>query len=461
MLHPLVALWMLIAIIFIFAASRNKAIAAFLLAVFTIPVGQVIVLGGVHFTVLRILIIAGLVRRISFAGSGVRNKFPGGFNGIDLVVVLWTVSALTILSLQWMRMDAFIHNLGDFLDALGGYLVVRSLIPDGDAIRRAIKALAIVCVIQGVCMVNEQITHVNVFGYLGGMSAGVTVRDGHIRSEGVMGCLYAGAFSGAVIPLFLWLWTDKKSRTIAYVGLVGASAMVAASYSSTSWMALGGTLLGLAFWPMRKKMRWVRWGLALSLITVHLVMKAPVWALIARIDLTGSSSGFHRYMLVDNCIRHFSDWWLLGYRYFNNWGWDMWDLCNQFVVAALTGGLSTLIFYVLIFTRSFGAIGRGRKRVSGNRNQEWLFWCFGTTLFANVVAHFGINYMAQMMMTIFPSLACISVALFEATRVKNYQSAPITTDAAYAFVGQERYIESPASGVDVLSHRFVDGERLA
>jgi len=36
---------------------------------------------------------------------------------------------LVILSLQWMNMQALIHNLGDFLDAVGGYLVVRFLIP--------------------------------------------------------------------------------------------------------------------------------------------------------------------------------------------------------------------------------------------------------------------------------------------------------------------------------------------
>ena len=149
-------------------------------------------------------------------------------------------------------------------------------------------------------------------------------------------------------------------------------------------------------------------------MTLHLVMKAPVWALIAHIDLTGSSSGDHRYKLMDNCIRHFSDWWLLGYKYYNDWGWDMWDLCNQFVVIALTGGLLTLIFYIAIFKRSFAAIGTARKQVNGDRAREWLLWCLGVDLFANVVSHFGINYMAQLMMSVFPLLACISVAAYEA-----------------------------------------------
>ena len=137
-------------------------------------------------------------------------------------------------------MQALIHNLGDFLDAIGGYLVVRFLIPDGEAIRRTIKTLAVVCVIQGICMINEQIIHRNIFGYLGGMLLTVTVRDGKIRSEGVMGCLYAGVFAGVSIPMFLWLWTQAKSRLTAFAGLVGATAMAITSNSSTSLMAVGG-----------------------------------------------------------------------------------------------------------------------------------------------------------------------------------------------------------------------------
>src|ERR1019366_7815741 len=329
MLHPLVAVWMLIAIVLILTFPRKTAITPFLIAVFTIPVGQVVVLGGLHFTVLRILILAGLARCATFRRSSSRGKFPGGFNAVDRVAVLWTVSALVILSLQWMRMAAVIHSLGDFLDALGGYVVVRFLISDGEAILRTIKALAAVCTIQGACMINEQITHLNVFGFLGGTSLAVTVRDGKIRSEGVMGCIYAGVFAGVLIPLLLWLWTEGKSRMAACAGLAGATAMVITSNASTSWMAFGGSLVGLGFWPLRKRVRLIRWGFALTLVALHLVMHGPVWALIARVDLTGSSSSEHRYYLVDACIRHFSDWWLLGYRYYNEWGWGMWDTCNQ------------------------------------------------------------------------------------------------------------------------------------
>ena len=412
-LHPLVAVWMILSVMLILVLRRNKIIVPFLLSFFLIPLGQVVVLGGLHFPVQRILIMAGLARMIARKGS--EALFPGGFSGLDRVVVLWTVSAFLVVSLQWMELQPFIKFVGDFLDSLGGYLVARFLIPDREALRRTLKVLAAICVIQGVCMLSEQFTLQNVFAFAGAHSP--TLRDGHIRSEGALGNLWAGAFAGVSIPLFLWLWTERKSKTAAAAGFAGATAMVFATYASTSWLAYGASLLALGLWPLRNQMRLVRWGIAVTLVGLHLVMHGPVWSLIEKIDLTGGSSSYHRYMLVDNCIRHFSDWWLLGYKNYGNWGFDMWDLCNQFVAMALTGGLMTLVLFIAIYTWSFGAIGNARKQVSGDRNQEWFLWCLGAVMFANAVASFGINYMLQLQTFLFTVLASISVATFGAKQV--------------------------------------------
>jgi len=411
-LHLPVAVGMLIAIVLILILPRRKAITPFLLAFFTIPVYEQLVLGGVHLTMLQILILTVLGRMAAFRGTSSEKRFAGGFNALDKVVVLWSLLELTMFCLQFMETQALIRGLAGLIESLGGYLAARFLIPDREALRRTIRAMAIICVIQGASMVSEQFTHQNVFSFLGKWPP--PIRDGHVRSEGIMGSLYGGVFAGVLIPLFLWLWTERKSRMAACAGLVGATAMVWASHASTSWMAYGASIVGLGFWPLRRQMRLVRWGLVAMLVGLHLVMHGPVWSLIEKVDLTGGSSSYHRYMLVDNCIRHFGDWWLIGYKYYGSWGFDMWDLCNQFVVAALTGGLVTLVLYIMIFTRSFGAIGTARKKVSGNRRQEWLLWCLGADLFANIVAHFGINYMVELMMSFFPLLACISVATFEA-----------------------------------------------
>lgn len=414
MLHPVVAVWMLVAIVLILTLPRKKAILPFLLACFTIPMAQVVLIGPLHFPVLRILILTALCRTFAEGGAALTRRFPGGFNRLDTVVVLWILSILMINFLQWMEVQAFIKLAGDFLDSLGAYLVARFFISDRDTVRRMIRVLGIVCMIHGVCMVSEQFTHHNVFAFLGVNEP--TIRDGHVRSEGVLGTLFEGTFAGVLIPLFLWLGTEKGFRKAAAIGLVGATAVAMASHASTAWMAYGSGLLGLCFWPIRRQMRLVRWGIVTTLVGLHLVMHGPVWSLIEKVDLTGGSSSYHRYMLVDNCIRHFDQWWLLGYRYPGNWGYDMWDLCNQYVVCAVSGGLISLVLFIMIYSRSFAAVGNARKQLSGDRAQELLPWCLGATLFANVVASFGINYMIQLQLLFFPLLVAISVATAEARR---------------------------------------------
>jgi hypothetical protein len=455
MLTPVMALAMLIVIGLIFTRPRDKVITPFLLGCFTIPIQQVVVLGGLHFTVLRILIIAGLIRRAISGGTSRAGKFPGGLNGVDRMVLLWAVSLETIVSLQWMEMQAFIHNLGDFLDIFGGFLVVRYFIPDGEAVRRTIKTLAVICIIQGVCMLNEQISHVNVFGYVGGLGPWLTLRDGKIRSEGVLGCISAGAFSAALIPLFLWLWTERRNRMLAYAGLAGATTMVFTSNSSTSLLALAATVLAILLWPLRKHTTLIRRGFALMLVGLHLVMHGPVWALIGRVDLTGSSSGYHRQILVDNCIRHFSDWWLLGYKHYDLWGFDMFDLCNQFVVQAVIGGLLSLVAYIAIFSRSFGAIGTARQKVEGDRGREWFLWCLGSTLFSIVVAHFGINYPAMMEIGLFTLWSLISVTTFEARQATARSVESPGQEFGQALTVAETHLPHNESKEEA-SHRFFE-----
>src|SRR5579863_10244307 len=150
LLHPLVAVGVLIAIVLILTLPRKKAIVPFLFAVLMIPIGQVVVIGGVHFTMMRVLILAGLARAAWSKVSSSENWFVTGFSAIDQVVVLWTVSAFIVITLQWMNTQMLIASMGDFVDALGGYLVLRFFIADGEAIRLTLKVLAAICVVHGI-----------------------------------------------------------------------------------------------------------------------------------------------------------------------------------------------------------------------------------------------------------------------------------------------------------------------
>jgi hypothetical protein len=171
-------------------------------------------------------------------------------------------------------------------------------------------------------------------------------------------------------------------------------------------------------------------------------MKAPVWALIARIDLTGSSSGTHRYMLVDNFMRHFRDWWIVGFKDYNTWGWDMWDLSNQFVAYGLGGGLVTLVLFITVLSRCFSGVGRARRLVA-NRSEEWFFWCLGAALFAHVVAFFGMSYFDQMQFALYALLAIISVAVSQVTR----PSVQKTASARKFWVSESAVLPIPESSI--------------
>ncbi len=425
-LHPLVALALILTIALIFVLPRKNVVIPWLLTVLLVPFGQVVVLAGVHFTVYRIVVLFGLIRLATTKFPARARRFSGGFSTIDSAFMLCACFSCISFSLRWMETQALIRSLGNLLDALGGYFVLRFLIRDKGDVQRAIKVLAVTAVILAICMTNEHFTHRNVFGLLGGVPLNVAVRDGGVRAAGSFEVyITAGVFGATLLPLFVLLCSDAKTRLIGALGIAGATVVTLTSNSSTPLLAYVAGFVGLCFWPFRKRMRAFRWGLLLILVSLHLCMKAPVWALIARIDLTGSSSGFHRYFLVDQCIRHFSDWWFIGVKNYSDWGWDMWDLSNQYVAYALTGGLATLMFFILVLSRSFGRLGTARRRVEGDRKREWALWCLCAALLSHVVASFGIGYFDQVQAAWYALLAIIGVAVSEAmpSRVPRIQEA--------------------------------------
>jgi hypothetical protein len=409
---------MLIAVILIFRLQRKYIIIPFLLAIFVIPRGQVVVVAGVHFNVYRLIILAGLGRwTISRPSLGL----AGGRNLIDLVFTLWALSLFIVFSLQYLDTQALIKASGDLLDAMGGYFVLRYLIRDREDVRRTIKVFALIAVIMAVCMLNEQRTGENIFGRLGGILHYSEIRNGSIRSQGAfLHSIPAGAFGATLVPLLLWLWSTPKSRKVVILGLLGASVMTVTCHSSTTLGCYAGGIFALCLWPLRKQMRLIRWGLALTVIALHIVMKGPVWSLLEHIDLTGSSESFHRYQLVDTFLRHFSDWWLLGTRDNGSWGWEMADTSNQYVTYGIAGGLAGFSLFLILICACFSKIGKGRRSVAGNRSEEWFYWCLGASMFAHLVVFWGIDYFDQMEFAWFALLAIIASSV---TKVK--RSRPI------------------------------------
>jgi hypothetical protein len=394
-IHPAILIAMIIAIILTLVLPRRFIVVPFVLVTFLAPYGEQLYVLGVHLFVPRILIVVALTRLLFNNPNSPQSRFAGGLNTVDTVFVLWLIfRATSFIILFRGDSGAIIYEGGFIWDMLGAYLVLRMLIQNEDDMVRIVKVFAVIAFICGLTMVNEKLRDQNVFGYLGGRFI-PDVREGAIRAEGPFAHpILAGTFGVTLVPLFWWLWHSKKTKPFAILGFIGSTLMMLTCASSTPLFGYLACFVGLAFWPFRNRMRLFRWGVALALIALHLVMKAPVWFLIARVDLIAGNSGYHRAELIDQCIRHFSDWWLIGTNLSGTWGFDMWDLSNQFVAEAETGGLLTFICFVLIISRSFSRIGSARKIAENQKDtkQEWFMWFLGISLFAHVVSYFGISY---------------------------------------------------------------------
>ena len=361
-------------------------------------------------TMAKILFLTGLTRWVATRRS---LTLPAGFNSIDRIFALWALCYPVVVTLQWMQMTAFIKTAGDSVDIFCGYFVLRFLIQDIQDVRRVIRVFIGLSVIMAVCMTNEQLTNRNVFGLLGGTVLTPDFRDGKIRANGVFQHeILAGCFGATLLPLFVSQWTYRKSRMGVLVGVVSSVVIVITANGSTPALACGAGICALCLWRFRNWMRLFRWGIVFVVVGLHLVMHGPVWSVLEKIDLTGSSSSYHRYMLIDNCIRHFWEWWLLGVRNYDTWGFDMWDLSNQYVAYAVTGGLATIALFITMISRCFGKLGTVRRKIKDPK-QAWLLWCLGASLFAHVVGYFGIGHFDQMQFAWFALLAIICVAVFK------------------------------------------------
>jgi hypothetical protein len=402
---PLAIFVLLSAIILVFALPRKYAYVPFLVAAVLLPLHVVLLVGSLHFNAARIVVIAGWVRVL------VRGEWSlGRLQMFDKIVLASAICSAVMYSILWNDFGAVVNRTGLLVTTMGSYFLIRCLVRDRQDVVRVVKTLAVVVIVIAPCMLYEQLSAYNPF-WLMGAPLITNMRDDHIRAQGPFGhAIIAGTVGAILVPLFMGLFFYRRStRLLAAAAVVSAAVMVLASRSSTPMMTCAAALLGLALWPVRKKMRAVRWGLVIFLLVLQLAMSSPVWFILNRTSGVLGGSGWHRAMLVDNFVRHFSDWWLVGTRANPDWGWSMWDVDNAYVGAGLSGGLLSFILFIAVLVYAFRLIGKARSRAEKFRQELLWIWVLGVSLFANTVAYFGIVYFDQSVIVWYTLLAMIAV----------------------------------------------------
>ena len=388
---------------------RKWALVPVIILICYMTMGERVIVVGLNFTMVRILTLVGWIRIL------IRGELKSvKLNPIDKTLIWFAISGMAIYVLQWQTFDAVKYEFGQVYNALGMYFLFRFLVRDMDDCLRVFKIAAVFIIPLAASMVVERMTGRNAFAEFGGVSPITGIRDGVLRCQGPFAHpVLAGTFGATLFPLFVALWRSKGHRLLSFLAILSSGAMVITSGSSGPVGTLLAGLLALAFWPRRKHMSTIRSGILVAVVGLEIVMKAHVWFLMARVGVFSGSTGHHRAYLIDRALANFADWWLLGTRSTVAWDeyYNLFDITNQYLVYGADGGLITMLLFILVIVRCFGAVGLTVRALDEkSRELQFCVWALGAVLFSHVVTFLSVSYFDQNFVNWYLLLAMISTA---------------------------------------------------
>lgn len=366
-------------------------------------------IGPAHFSIIRILVAIGILR-VMIRGE----RIAGKMNGLDRIMLAWAAWALLSSTFHKDPSAALMFRFGLVYNTCGIYFLIRFFCQSLDDVVGLCRVTAILMVPLAIEMFFEKGTAYNLFSMLGGVPETPAIREGRIRAQGPFAHAILAGTAGAVsLPIMIGLWSQH--RKTAFLGASACLAIVFASASSGPIMSTVVAVAALFMWHYRRRMRLVRWTAALSYIGLDLFMKVPAYYLIARIDLAGGSTGFHRAALIESSFSHLDEWWMAGTDYTRHWmptgvSWspDHTDITNQYIAMGVVGGLPLTLLFIAILAKGFSMVGRMVQMPDLSQQQRYMCWALGVSLFAHATTFISVSYFDQSFVFIYLTLAAIS-----------------------------------------------------
>lgn len=403
---------------------RRFAIIPLIVATCYVTRAQNIELVTVGLTVLRLLLLVGLMRVV------VRRELPsGGLISLDILVIAWG---------SWMIVSSLVHahpttqlvsNLGRIGDAWGVYFLTRIFCSGlKDVSSTAFAVVIILTPIAGAMLVEKQLSQ-NVFAAFGGVPDVPHIREGKVRAQGPFAhAILAGTVGAVSLPFVLGLW--KRHTRLAVVGILASLVIVYASTSSGPILSTAAGIFATVLYFWRQHIARLRWLALAAYIVLDLVMKDPAYFLVARIDLTGGSTGWHRARLIQSSIEHLGEWWLAGTDYTRHWmasgvSWspDHADITNHYIYLGVIGGLPLVILFVSTLIKGFQYLGHIIEHRHLHGQDTFFAWALGATLFTHTMTCLSVAYFDQSAMFLYLTLGLIGSSRFSLARA----DAPITS----------------------------------
>jgi len=302
-----------------------------------------------------------------------------------------------------------------------------------------LKILVIIIVPLTISVIIEKTTSRNIFSIFGGVPEVTVIRDGRLRCQGAFRHpILMGTFAATLIPLFFSLWfKNKGGKLFSMLGIICATIITFASASSGPATAYIYGIIALMVWPFRYNMRIIRWLILIALISLHMIMKAPVWFLMARLGEQIGGGGWHRAEIITQAVTHFNEWWLIGTTYTAHWmpnvlpiNPNMIDITNQFIFEGVGGGIWRMGAFIIIIIICFRELGKSNLILKDQSIDLRIFsWSLGAALFTHVMSFMSVSYFDQIIVFWYLLLAIISV--FTSTI-----NIPTKSDATPELVGE-------------------------
>lgn len=429
-LNPAALVLLIVAAALLMLLPRRWAFLPLVATACYVTQGQGIELGPFSFSVLRILTLVGVVRVLCR-----REKLKSGLIRLDRILILWALWLLVTSGFHLNPKDDFVGKLGEVYDACGLYFIIRVFCQSVQDVARLTKGILFVLIPVGACMTYEVRTNRNPFSVFGGVSEVPAVREGRVRASGPFRhAILAGTVGAVSIPLAASLW--RTNPWTAGLGCFAPLLMVYTSASSGPVLTLLAGIFALTMWPFRRNMKAFKWAVIALYFALEVVMKDPAYFVIARIDITGGSTGFHRAALIRSTFQHLSEWWFAGTDYTRHWmptgvSWSVnhTDITNQYIVMGVKGGVFLMTIYIAFILVGFDLVGTAvRGRLNANRELSFTLWSLGSTLFAHAATFVSVAYFDQSRLFFYMLLATIGSAAVDARgRVSRTRGGDVTS----------------------------------
>jgi len=386
------AIWGFTALLMIavVAVPRRYALIPFLAIAFFVPISERIAILTLDFTPFRLLVLTALVR-ILLRSEARAVKMTR----IDKMVVAWIVVGCAIYILRWAAMKALVNRSGYTFDTIGIYVILRTFLRSWNDLDAFLKAAALCMVFFFPMIVMEYNSGSNFFVRGGHMELThrISLREGEHRCHGPFSHpIMMGLFVVAFVPLMVGWAMTGGSKFLAFAYTAASLFIAHSTRSSTPLAYLIISLMALAAYRWRRYALAFFWASAVSMVFMHFAMEKGVFHLMARVNLISGSTGWYRYYVIDQAIRHFKDWALLGVK--STLPWGVHDLTNQYVLIGVRGGLITLVLFITLLFMCFISIGKVMKpETKGLR--DILTWSVGAGLFAHCASYMAVSYFGQ------------------------------------------------------------------